>query len=273
MRRFNYTGRRKISRELVRVSLQARPEGDFLFTAAVDLDDLLNDKTVPQGSPVVIEAYGGTKFERFAFGTLGAIESDGPRKLELFTPDERVMFRLKVVDSRGDSGVILAMADKIQPASTEPLNQGSLLYVCVRPLDGVVFKVEIEDGDFPTLVLNSNLDGACAEGIKAYSKGPIFRSLVFPDVVRQILTRYLVIDRISGDVANGDGEDGDREEEDQPAQKWIRFAKSHNPDSVPSVTGGDDCSPIIDWIDRTVGLIGQRNATDKLFEMAVGEAK
>ncbi|MBK8181226.1 MAG: hypothetical protein IPK67_20570, partial [Planctomycetes bacterium] len=165
VRRFNYTGRRKISRDDVRVSLHSPQLGDFFFSVALDLAGLLSDKTVPPQSPVVIEAYGGTKFERFAFGTLAAIDSAGRRKLEMFTPDERVMFRLKVVDSRGDSGMILAMADKIQPASTEPLNHSSLLHVCVRPLDGVVFKVEIDDDDFPTLVLNSCLDGACAEGI------------------------------------------------------------------------------------------------------------
>ena len=272
MRRFNYTGRRKISRDDVRVSLHNPQQGDFCFSAAIDLAGLLSDKNVPPQSPVVIEAYGGTKYERFAFGTLAAIDSAGRRKLELFTPDERVMFRLKVVDSRGDSGMILAMADKIQPASTEALNQSSLLHVCVRPLDGVVFKVEIHDDDFPTLVLNSGLDGACAEGIKAYSKNPIFRALVFPEVVRQILTRYLVIDCISGDAAEAD-DDGEGHAADQPSHKWIRFARSHNPDAIPGVASGDDCTPIIDWIDRTVGLIGQRHATDKLFEMAVGEAR
>jgi len=245
MRRFNFTGRIRIHRSDVTITLRPRDDGSRDFEAALDLDAVR--RAARGDAAVFIEAYGGTKFERFTLGTLAAPAPVVFRQLATFGADENVLFRVKVVETGGTQGRIIAMASRIRPAEPAERSQASLLPVSVGRLDGVVYSVDFPEDGPPTLVLNEELDGALPQGIKAIARTPLFVSLVLPEVVRQILTRILVVE----------GDTDDDEDDSSPAAKWKRFAKQRNPEPIPQLDEDGDAGPVLDWIDVTVGRVAQ----------------
>jgi hypothetical protein len=181
--------------------------------------------------------------------------------LESFGPDENVLFRLKVVETEDRAGRIAAMASGIRPTEPTESPQSSLLPVTVEPLDGVVYRVDFPDNDLPRLVLSKHLNEVCDQGIKAIAKTPQFVALVYPEVMRQILTKILVID----------GMTDDDDEESTSAAKWKRFAKLRNPEPIPAQEDGSDPGPVLDWIDQVVSKVAEEWHISQRFQQAVRE--
>lgn len=253
MRHFNYTGRLRISRSDVSIALHASDDGTREFEAVLDLAAIR--RHAPGNSAVFVEAYGGTKFERFAFGTLASPAPAARHRLATFGADENVLFRVKVVETDVTRGRIIAMATRIRPAGPGETQQASLLPVSVAKLEGVVYRVDFPDDGPPTLVLNEELEAGLPQGIKAIARTPMFVSLVLPEVVRQILTRILVVD------CHTDDDDDDSSH----AAKWKRFARVRNREPIPQLDDGDEPGPLLDWIDVAVARIAQDLRTLQRF--------
>jgi hypothetical protein len=159
---------------------------------------------------VFVEAYHRAAYMRFDFGTVGGIEPPPSCRLDRI-PVENPLFRVKVVQINGPVARIVAAADKIVPLSVDRAdeNQEALVTVEFVDLGDQVWALDLE-GDWPTLLLNRRIDGIR----EAARSGPEFLTLVYPEVVRAVLTRTLRVEQQT---------DPDTDDEDWPSL-WLRFA-------------------------------------------------
>jgi hypothetical protein len=233
-RTFNYTGRRKIALEEVHVRLGESEE----FYASVDLDAT----RFPADAMVVVEAYERTAYQRFELGPVEGPRVEGPFLLERVQP-ETAQFRVKVV-SADDKGVgrLLGVADRVRPSSGDGTEPGTgyqkepLLHAESADLGGPVWRLDLS-GTWPTIQWERDLQSDFMG--KYVGTSPVFRALVYPEVVRQILTYILVLE---GDGAYDDDPTGWR-------YGWLEFASTLLPEDPPPIND-EDAAPA--WIDIAV---------------------
>jgi hypothetical protein len=174
--RINYTGRRHIERDQVKLRLR-RAENHFLLDVVqLNLDDL----GLPRDATIVIEAYRQTGYMRFDAGTVGVPKLPSGLSLSEFQSPEGVLFRVKIADQA--VGKLLATADRLRalieyeaPAPTE-----SMLPIRPERLGHELWHIDLSE-DEPTLVVNSEVGDW-----KTFSLRPVFQAFVLPEVVRQI---------------------------------------------------------------------------------------
>jgi hypothetical protein len=182
IRRFNYTGRKKIPRSKVSISLNEGPEKTLTFDATVDFEGL----PVPPSANIFIEAHRRAYFKRFSCGTISAPKFPRVRILEGLEANALVRFRVKAVDKRGR---IVAAADNIQPKriEEEEADKLCLLYVDFADLGHAIWRLDLES-DWPTLQLNKNIEDIREVARSDHS----FLALVYPEVLRQIFYKIII---------------------------------------------------------------------------------
>jgi hypothetical protein len=250
MRRFNYTGRRKIPESDVGVHLTVSPTGVVSFTLRLNLKNVL--PPLPAGCRLIVEAYDGPRFERFEFGEAQE-EMLVSRELTGFAATNPPLFRLKLVEPADPRGRIAAHARAIRPtAGNEPQNARSLLHVTTRNLGQLVYRVELpEDGhEFPTLVINETLARPDDLGVRMLATHPVFVSMVMPQAVRDVLTHILFVER------------AEPEPDDESWRgKWISLAEQLAGDAVPNA---EDNTAARAWIEAAAeGLARQLQAAER----------
>ncbi|MBU2550905.1 MAG: hypothetical protein KKB20_21015 [Proteobacteria bacterium] len=252
IRTFNYTGRKRIPRTRVVVRLQDGPGGPPRFDASIDLTGL----GLPAEARVFVEAYRRYLFQRFDFGSVGRLVPPEDRNLIDMPPRSLVMFRAKVV-SLDEAGRILAAADRIIPrrSENEPTDKLSLLPVDFMDLGDLVWRLDLE-GDWPSLQLNNRL-----EGIRETARSDdYFLSLIYPEVVRQILNRILIVD----DYTDPEGDPDDWQ------SQWLRFARGLMQDKrlPPSGFSEPDLQEKLGWIERAVEAFGHYQRVLERYDRA-----
>jgi hypothetical protein len=235
IRKFNYTGRKKIRRSDVRIDLLRDDEDRRYFNIHLRLEDL----ELPQTAQVYVEAYHRSGYQRYTFGTLGELRIPADRTLGSISAAVTPLFRVKVVDKTGTHGRILAAVDKIRPASkdNQPADSRSLLFVEYDDLGNTVWQLDLE-GDWPVLRLNRTVD----EISLIASSDNRFLSLVYPEVLRQILTRILIED-----------EHTDPDCDDDWPSLWLKLAATLPGMSVPFQTSRAGRRA---WIENAVEAFG-----------------
>ncbi len=215
IRKFNYTGRKKIRRSDVRIDLLRGDDNRRFFDLGLQLEDL----ALPETARLYVEAYHRSGYQRYDFGTVGKLRIPADRTLGSISASAMPLFRVKVVDKTGTHGRILASVDKIRPASedNQPVDSRSLLFVEYDDLGHAVWQLDL-DGDWPVLRLNHTVD----EISLIASSDNRFLSLVYPEVLRQILTRILIVD-----------EHTDPDCDDDWPSLWLKLACSLPGMSVP----------------------------------------
>jgi hypothetical protein len=238
IRRLNFTGRKRISREHVRIALQEKPGEPATFEA--DLGDLKEYK-LPAEALVFVEARLQTRWMRFPFGTVGAITPCTDRRLTEFDSIDGVLFSVKVTSTAGRSGIMLAEADRIPvrfPGEVEEPRL-PLLPVKADDLGQEVYRIDFT-GPMPMLLINR------AAGDKdTIARSPLFMSLVYPAALREILTRIIHVEQY---------EEYD-EEGDDWMDRWLKFA-TRLPNIGP-VPGKDDDDREM-WIDNSVAAFSRQ---------------
>jgi hypothetical protein len=252
IRKFNYTGRKRIARSRVRIEITSRKNGVASFEASIDLSGL----KLPKNAEVFIEAYRRAFFKRFAFGTVSEIRSPQIRSLGDLDPRALAMFRIKVVEPSG-KGRILAVADKIIPrrAEDEPTDKICLLPVDFIDLGQSIWRLDLA-GDWPSLQLNTRI-----EDIREIARSDArFLSLVYPEVVRQVFHKIVVEE---------DHTDPQTDPDDWMSQ-WLSFASLLGVKQLPP-SGGSE--PILQdklkWIDDTVEAFCSSNKMMEKFVQAM----
>lgn len=233
IRKLNYTGRQRIPRSRVEVDVRQDDLGIRAFDMKLHLDGLV----LPGESHVYVEAYHRSGYQRFDFGTLEKMRIPGDRRLTRLSKSAIPLFRVKIVDTSDNHGRILASVDKIRPQRVNdlPADSQTLLHVEYEDLGNRIWELDLE-GDWPTLRLNA---GAGEISFIAVSDHR-FLSLVYPEVVRQILTRVLIQD----DHTDPDFNDGG----DWPTL-WLRLASGFPGMSPPPKT---DKAEREHWIESAV---------------------
>ena len=218
IRKFNYTGRKKIRRSDVRIDLLRDDDNQRYFNLSLHLEEM----ELPETARVYVEAYHRSGYQRFDFGTVGRLRIPADRTLGSISTSAMPLFRIKIVDKTSTHGRILASVDKIRPAGgdNQPVGSRSLLFVEYEDLGHTVWQLDL-DGDWPVLRLNRTVD----EISLIASSDSRFLSLVYPEVLRQILTRILIVD-----------EHTDPDCDDDWPSLWLKLASSLPGMSVPYQT-------------------------------------
>ena len=234
--RLNYTGRVRLNRSDVRITVYEPPQGPPTF----DADLHLAEYRLPPDGLVFVEAYRQTAWMRFPFGHVGAIVPYHDRRLIEFEDADGIRFRVRVTSTADRHGLMLAEADRIAARRPEDVEEHRTPLLSVRScdLDQEVCRVDFTDD--PVLLINKNLDK------QTVAASSLFRSLVCPQAMREILTRILHIERHL-----------DRDDHEDWRTHWLDFAES-----LPGVgeIREEDRDRFDDWIDSAVASFARRQS-------------
>jgi hypothetical protein len=228
-RRFNYTGRKRIALSDVVVAVSGADRN-----ATFDVTFNLGRYTFPADAKVFVEAYRQMDWMRFDFGQAISIRPPSARHLDRFDSPAGVRFRVRVVSPDGTpAGRLVAEADGIS-ARTPRSETGKRTLLPLEPasLEGELFRLDLT-GEQPVLLVERELGGDW----QSAAASPLFESLVYPHVLRSVLTE-LVNDGWSG----GDWDPGSWQAD------WARLVRSLPGFAEPPA----DESEVGDWIDTIV---------------------
>lgn len=189
IRTFNYTGRIRINRSDVQVVVERMPDDTRTFNIKLVLDSY----GLPRDSKVYLEAYFKSSYMRFDLGTVGepfGLTSE-QRSLTQIASGDIVLFRIKVVDESDTIGKILAEADGVAPVQKDgmPVSKVPILPVDFEDLGSMVWRI-IYDNERPVLQFNEKIPGIRDQAIMPGT----FFALVYPSVIRDVLTRILFVE-------------------------------------------------------------------------------
>lgn len=203
-RKFNYTGRKKINRSDIQITLSERDNVKY-FDASINFDR----NELPDDARVYIEPYYKYSFMRFDFGTVGEQQKPEKRTLDEIHHTENIKFRVKVVDESTRNGRIIAHASDITPKSDDGnQNREPLFPINFTNLDQEIWRVSFEDTK-PLLEINNNID----DHKNLIKSSRTIQALILPAALR------IVLQEIISDEEEYDGA-GDLWQD-----KWVRFLK------------------------------------------------
>lgn len=239
IRRFNYTSRARINKSdaVITFDTSTKP---LSFAARLNLDGYNLEPT----ARVFVEAYRGNSFMRFDYGTVQALAPSASRQLLEIEGDEFSRFRVKIVD--GESGKLLAISPQLSPGGDSQDQREALLHLCLADTGNQVWRLKFEN-EGVRLELNRHKDGI--------QKKPEFRALVFPSVIREVLSHIIFIEK-------QEREEGPEDGEKSPYGKWLEFVSGFHPEEYPGPyreTDDKDVQDFLDWIERAVEAFCAKN--------------
>ncbi len=250
IRRFNYTGRKPIPSENVHIRLNA--------DRTIDVNWNFEEGFFPSSAFVIVEAFSGGSLsgERFRFGTVGTRIIPSVRQLT-DALGESPFFKFKVVDSTEAVGQLLGIAEMIRPkreGDDDGAAQRSILPVNPTDLEDQVWRLTFLHGR-PWLEVNSRIDGI----MQLTRSDRRFFSLVYASVVREILTRILVIEQFT---------DPDGDPDDWHVQ-WLRWGIHWHPDNERPAEGERDkqLDTWIEWIEEVCSAFCKKHDVRRHFEL------
>ena len=232
-RRINSTGRTRIGREYVKIDmLKCLPGEPLKAKASLQLHKF----GFPETASVAIEAYHRSTGMRFDCGTINSLKVPDPLVLNEIDQSGSVLFRLKVVDNDTEPGRLLGSAERITPGSEDDSERRrSLFPVLYRDLQDDIWKVEIEQGGTPKLIINRKLPGFSHK----LQKSPIVQGLILPAALRFVLQQLVK-----------DYDTGEDDDELSWREEWLTYCQDElQIPGDPPLNSEDDCKY---WIDQVV---------------------
>ncbi len=230
-------------------SFSHNPRKKLAFDVALNLDR----NAFPGNAKIFVEAYRKAFFRRFPCGTVSNPQLPKSRVLEGLDSRSLVLFRIKVTDPKGR---LLGIADKMIPRREEEATDK----LCLLPVDFVdlgrsIWRLDLA-GDPPSLQLNKNI-----ENIRELARSDSsFLSLVYPEVVRQVLHKIVVEESHT---------DPETDPEDWMS-RWIQFAVEILGTRILPPEG--ESEPMIQekmrWIDDVVDAFSASNQLLEKFIQA-----
>ena len=235
IRRLNYTGRIKIPRNRVDISLFKDNDGKY-FKAKVNLDGL----NFPAEAKIFIEPNYKGVYQRFEFGTVAKFKEPNSTRLNELPETELAYFDISIVDESNKIGLLLGKAKGIVISTDNiPNDRIPLLYVNPTDLGNQFWKLSFDSSDDnrPILEVNNRIP----ELYEKAKNNINFISLVYPIAFRGVLTK--IIEGGSFDV-----------EEDHWIALWLKFINSTlGIKSFPEVSEQEGLTPEQEeWIDECV---------------------
>lgn len=259
-RRFNFTNRQRIQKQNIKIILEGEEDHRKISEATLDIKGLVLD----EASKIYLEAYHRAEHKRFDLGTVGNMKRVTGLELSPMAYSENLKFRVLVVDeSQHDHGLIVAHADRITAIGEDNKPSHSLLPVQFKDTGQEIWRLKFEDREgSPILYINSKIPN-----VEILAKrDPRFIMFVYPPVLKQILTKILLIDRHEFS-----------EELDGWEDEWVAFAKmSAHLDNPPQIADGEGVvetsSDIEKWIDSAVeGFCYSRREWDGFIDITSTE--
>lgn len=249
-RTFNFTGRKKILRSDVSITL--RQQGNvWLF----DADLRLADYGFYANAEVWIEAHRQNLWMQWAWGTVSVFRKPDDRILSEFDVPNGVLFRVRVVRPSGqEHHKLLGEADGLTfvKAGEADDKRRHLLEPVPEFLGQQLWKLDFEF-DPPRLLVNKD----AKPGWREVARSEYFTALVYPEVFRQLLTRALF----------GESPWAEDDEENGWQSDWVKFAK---------MTGGLGEVPAPDfkeeresWIEEAVNMFSNRMEYRSVWDRAI----
>lgn len=247
IRSFNYTGRKKIKRERIEITLLNDKNGRY-FKARVNLDGL---GFAPDAKIIIEPHYKGVQ-QRFHFGTVADFREPADTRLSELPDTELVFFDVSVVDDSQEVGLILGKASAV-PAGIQdsPGSRIPLLYVNSVDLKDQIWKVSFEGADGrPILEINNRIPEL--KDLLRHNK--TFISLVYPIAFRIILRQIAEEDHYD-DIETWQGQ-------------WFRFLETAlGITTFPEKDLDNESQDIDSWIDDCVNAFCRKtNMIEKLTE-------
>ncbi len=233
VRRFNFTGRQSIKWQDAQITLY---EQDRTAPAQFDADLDLTSYELEGNAGVYVEAYRQSVLMRFPYGTVDRVLPPSDRLLTGFDSANDVLFRVKVTSVETPQGLLLAEASGIRPRRPDQIEESRMPLLPVRPdpdLERQIYRLEFSD--HTTLLINPNV-GNWPE----LARQPGFIALVYPAVLREILTRILVADQFK--------------ELDDPGNwqsQWLNYAM-RLPGVIEIPDDIEDKDACYDWVEEAV---------------------
>jgi hypothetical protein len=229
-RRFNSTGRVRITRDRVDIELEQPQDLSVVPTARASLR--LEGLNIPGDAKVAIEAYYRTSSMRFPCGTVDGLSI--PERMVLSDIDRggAVRFRVLVIAADG-RGRILAAADGLRPSSPgNGADRQALLPMRETDLGSELWKIDVEHRTGPVLLVNNRVSGLAAK-IRA---DPLLQGLILPHAFRSILLELSA--------------SSDDEEDDFWGDGWRKFLTDL--DVEPEAEDPSDPESVEVWIETAV---------------------
>lgn len=233
-RRINSTGRKRIGRECVEISLlETAPDEPLKAKVALNLAN----QGFPGHAAVAVEAYHRSSGMRFGCGTVDALDIPDVLVLSEVDRSGSVLFRLKVVDTDSEPGKLLGSAERLKPKSEdESEGRRSIFPILYRDLRHDVWKVEIEQGDRPVLIVNKRIPGFAHRLLES----PMMQGLMLPAALRFVLRELVRV----AETGEGDEEPGWKEE-------WLEYCRNElGAEDDPRELSDENAKE--DWIDDAV---------------------
>ncbi|MBI3133323.1 MAG: hypothetical protein HYZ14_01500 [Bacteroidetes bacterium] len=256
IRKFNYTGRKKLSKDRVDISIiNGKPYKSF----SVKLN--LKGLKLSDDAKIYIEPYHRSSFMRFYFGTVANELNPESTFLTEIPSTSIVLFRVKIVDETNANGRIVRFADKIRPKNSDETSnsRASILHIdWDQDLDQEIFRITFPQGDFPRLEINRRIENSK----ELMKNDQIFRALVFPVVVKEVATKIV-------STSDEEFEEGD----DSWQSIWMRFIKDylHLNIEIDFKDGNPDDHQY--WIEEVVAAFCRKNKFRTKLEHALKGTK
>ena len=251
-RKFNYTGRQRISRSQTAFNIRDGATGGRSFDARLTLEGL----SLPPEAKVYVEAFYKRTSMRFDFGTVGALTQPADRTLTDLERGDVVFFNVKIVDESGEHGLLLASGEGISASNSDSETLGKQPILPVNHTDelgDLVWRLRIEESSGPVLEVNSRIDGIR----EAVRSDRTFFALVFPAVLREVLTHIVVREELHPDDAADDTWYGE----------WMAFVRTfHFGDPPPEGSPQDELDA---WIDDVASSFASRHSIREAYAAAL----
>lgn len=253
-RHLNYTGRARITRDQAMIRIREEQVDD---RPVFDLRlRLRHDSGYPDYALVRVEANRSNAVQRWDFGTVGDIVEPTLHQRRLTDVESTSYFRVFIVEP--ETSRLLGLADRIRPI--QPIDS----LVLLREDDGTklgkeVWRVDFEEDESPILLINSNVPKIG----DIVLRDKVFRSLVMPQVLRQVLTQIAFVDQKDPD-----------DNEETWATEWFDFVgKTLGIHANPDMAWGASINPeqAQAWIDRAVDSFSDKSVRAvRSYSEAVG---
>ena len=206
----------------------------------------------PKESRIYVEAFRGSSFVRFDYGTIENLEYPSV-DLSAIEGAENAKFRIKIVDQNDHR--ILAISPTLSFGNgQEDVNnkrKREILPVVYKNLGEQVWRVEIGDGSGTiTLEINNSMPN-----YESLVHDTYFRAHVLPAALRQILFHIFIVNKY----------DYEDEDEDLPFRDWIEFVRKYQEDNCPM---SFDELEKINWIEDVVSEFCRKNRFIERWRLA-----
>ena len=248
-----FQNRVTIPKNAVNIEL-SKSNGDHRkFDFSLDLNKISGYEKIPSEAKVYVEAYRKPFWQRFQYGTYRDIKKpkEGTELTKIYS--ENPSFRIKIVKSEKD-GREKVCASATNIFASNNINKNSFVSLASRDLKEQIW--QLETGNANTVYLNNRI-----KNWKEFLNRTDRYSLIFPQILRQILFKYIIID---GHNLMEEEEEGSHHY--TVLQKFIEniYKKNNHPFEVPDSEQSNDLC--IEFIDKTVELFckGHNLATKML---------